>query len=134
MIAARRTALLVLAGVFAAGLAAGVLLEDVVDDVAWPFTQHADGGDVKPDDPWDDDAEEAFLERLGLRPGQLKAVDRILDAREDRLERYWEGKLPELRRMIDSSRAEIRVLLDSEQQAAYDRWIRDVTGAAAPKP
>jgi hypothetical protein len=133
MIAARRTAVLVLAGVFAVGLAAGALLEDVVDDVAWPFT-HADGGEVRPDDAWDDDAEEAFLERLGLRPEQLKTIDRILDAREDRLERYWEGKLPELRGMIDSSRAEIRVLLTPEQQAAYDRWIRDISGAAAPKP
>jgi hypothetical protein len=133
MIAARRTAVLVLAGVFAVGLAAGALLEDVVDDVAWPFT-HADGDQVRPDDPWDDDAEEAFLERLGLRPEQLQAVDRILDAREDHLERYWEDKLPELRGMIDSSRAEIRVLLTPEQQAAYDRWIRDISGAAAPKP
>jgi hypothetical protein len=134
MIAARRTAVLVLAGVFAVGLAAGAFLEDVVDDVAWPFTQHADGGDTRSGDPWDDDAEEAFLERLGLRREQLKSIDRILDAREDRLERYWEGKLPELRGMIDSSRAEIRVLLTPEQQAAYDRWIRDISGAAAPKP
>jgi hypothetical protein len=129
---ARRTAVLVLAAVFLVGLAGGAVLEEVVDEAPWPWSERAADRQPKPDDPWDDDAEEAFLERLGLRPEQLRAIDRALDAREDRLERYWEGKLPELRGIIDSSRAEIRLLLSPEQQAAYDRWITNLAGTSVP--
>jgi hypothetical protein len=130
----RRIAVLLLAAAFVVGLAAGAVLEEVVDDVSWPWAERADGRQPNSDDPWDDDAEEAFLERLGLRPEQLQAIDRALDAREDRLERYWEGKLPELRGIIDSSRAEIRLLLSPEQQAAYDRWVTELTGTSVPQP
>lgn len=130
---ARRTAVLVLAAVFLVGLAGGAVLEEVVDEVRWPWSERAADRQPKSDDPWDDDAEEAFLERLGLRPEQLRAIDRALDAREDRLERYWDGKLPELRGIIDSSRAEIRLLLSPEQQAAYDRWIANLSGTSIPQ-
>ena len=130
---ARRTAVLVLAAVFLVGLAGGAVLEEVVDEVRWPWSERAADRQPKSDDPWDDDAEEAFLERLGLRPEQLRAIDRALDAREDRLERYWDGKLPELRGIIDSSRAEIRLLLSPEQQAAYDRWIANHSGTSIPQ-
>jgi hypothetical protein len=57
-----------LLAVFLVGGAAGWVLEELVDDLDWPsFLTDRDQGDV-PDteDPLDDDAEEAFLEGLGL--------------------------------------------------------------------
>jgi hypothetical protein len=120
---ARRGAILALAAVFLVGLAGGAVLEEVVDDVEWPFASQDRGDHDRPDDPMDDDAEEAFFDRLGLPAEGREAVERALDQREDRLKRYWEGKIPELQALVDSSRAEIRQLLTPEQQAAYDRWI-----------
>jgi hypothetical protein len=129
---ARRSAILALAAVFLVGLAGGAVLEEVVDDIDWPFVTH-DGGDRdRPDDPMDDDAEEAFFDRLGLPRDRREAVERALDAREDRLKRYWEGKIPELEALVDSSRAEIRMLLTPEQRAAYDRWVAGNTGTSVP--
>lgn len=122
---ARRTAVLVLLAVFLAGAAAGWVLEEVVDEIDWPAR-----GDVRHDsrdrneDPLDDDAEEDFLEGLGLTRAQLDSVDRLLDAREDRLEAYWTTRLPDLQGLIDSSRAAIKELLTPEQRAAYDRWTQ----------
>jgi hypothetical protein len=129
---ARRSGILALAAVFLVGLAGGAVLEEVVDDIDWPSASHA-GDNDKPDDPMDDDAEEAFFDRLGLAADQRAAVERALDAREDRLEHYWEGKLPELRALVDSSRAEIRLLLTPEQQSAYDGWLSQNSGAAVPR-
>ncbi|MGH7630760.1 MAG: hypothetical protein ACREOF_15515 [Gemmatimonadales bacterium] len=129
---ARRSAVAALAAVFLVGLAGGVVLEEVVDDFDWPTANHANHRD-QPDDPMDDDAEEAFFDRLGLRADRRAAIDRALDEREDRLERYWEGKIPELRALVDSSRAEIRLLLTPEQQSAYDRWISGNTGTTIPR-
>jgi hypothetical protein len=124
---ARRTAVLVLLAVFLVGGAAGWVLEELVDDLDWPsFLTDRDQRDApEPDDPLDDDAEEAFLEGLGLSREQLEAVDRLLDQREDRLEAYWHGRLPEIEALVDSTRQEIRDLLSPDQRVAYDRWVQD---------
>ena len=98
------------------------MLEDVVDDLDWPVL-HRDGDGRDRNDPMDDDAEEEFLDRLGLSREQLDAADRVLDRREDRLEAYWAGKIPEIEAVIDSSRAEIRGLLTPDQREAYNRWV-----------
>ena len=122
---ARRNAVLILLAVFLVGGAAGVMMEDVVEDIDWPSFhagREGDGPD-RSNDPMDDDAEEEFLERLGISRAQRDAVDRLLDRREDRLEAYWEGRLPEIEALIDSTRAEIRSLLTPAQREAYDRWV-----------
>jgi hypothetical protein len=131
---ARRTAILVLLAVFLVGGMVGWLLEEVVDDRHWPSLEleHDDDGREDHQDPLDDDAEEAFLKRLGLPAEQYRAADRLLDEREDRLESYWRGRIPEIEALVDSTRQEIRKLLTPDQQAAYDRWIeeqRDHTNA-----
>jgi hypothetical protein len=131
----RRKAILILLAVFLAGGLAGVMLEDVVDDLDWPWlyagpdTEHHD----RANDPMDDDAEEEFLGGLGLSRDRLEAVDRVLDRREDRLEVYWAGKIPEIEALIDSTRTEIRGLLSPEQREAYDRWVARQR-APAPNP
>ena len=121
----RRTAVLVLLAVFLVGGVAGWVLEEVAEDVNWPTLRDdrpgAPGDGV--DDPLDDDAEEDFLETLGLSREQLASVDRLLDEREDRLEAYWRTRLPEIQSVMDSTRAGIRNLLTPDQRAAYDRWV-----------
>jgi hypothetical protein len=124
----RRTAILVLLAVFLVGGMVGWLLEEVVEDRDWPSLEMEhddDDGGPGDNDPMDDDAEEAFLKRLGLSGEQYRAADRLLDEREDRLEAYWKGRIPEIEAMVDSTRLEIRKLLTPEQQAAYDRWIEE---------
>jgi hypothetical protein len=127
MTKARRTAVLVLLAVFFVGGAAGWILEELVDDLDWPSFladgHQRDAPDA--DDPLDDDAEEAFLEGLGLSREQLEAADRLLDQREDLLEAYWHGRLPEIEALVDSTRQQIRNLLTPHQRAAYDRWVQD---------
>lgn len=122
----RRTAVLVLLAVFLTGGAAGWVLEETVEDIEWPWDREdRDHDDEAPSgDPLDDDAEEAFLETLGLTRAQLDSADRLLDAREDRLEQYWRERLPDMQSLIDSTRAGIRALLTPEQRAAYDEWVR----------
>ena len=113
--ATRRTAVLVLLAVFLVGGAAGW--------VAWKrwwtrstgLARHGDGETPdRPDEdePFDDDAEEDFLETLGLSRAQLDSVDHLLDRREDRLEDYWKSRLPDLQVLVDSSRQEIRARAD----------------------
>ena len=121
----RRKAVLILLAVFLAGGLAGVMLEDVVDDLDWPWphvVRDTEGQD-RSNDPMDDDAEEEFLEGLGLSRERLEAADRVLHRREDRLEAYWAGKIPEIEALIDSTRMEIRSLLSPEQRGDYDRWV-----------
>ena len=121
---ARRTAILALVAVFFAGGATGWVLEDAVDDVHWfdrPGHEGPDGGPAS--DPLDDDAEEDFLESLGLTAAQRETIDAVLDRREDHLESYWKTRLPDLQAVIDSSRNDVRAVLSPEQRAAYDRWL-----------
>jgi hypothetical protein len=122
---ARRTAVLVLLAVFLAGGMAGWVLEDVVEDVDWPAQrgERHGGSPDRADDPLDDDAEEDFLETLGLPREQLKIVDSLLDEREHRLETYWRTRLPDIEAVIDSTRTAIRDLLTADQRAAYDSWL-----------
>ena len=114
----RRRALLALAMVFAAGLAGGALLEDVVDDLDNPFAAAGDH-----DDNDDFDSEEDILANLDLTPDQRAGIERVFQAREDRLERYWESQLPGLETVVDSSRAEIRTILSPAQRATYDSGL-----------
>jgi hypothetical protein len=120
----RRTAILVLLAVFLAGGLVGWVIDQVVDDGAWPSLER----DHDDDDDADADAEETFLEGLGLAPEQMRAADDLLEEREDRLEAYWSGRIPEIEAMVDSTRQEIRKLLTPDQRSAYDRWIEEQRG------
>ena len=112
---ARLKAWLTLLLVFAAGLGAGLLIEDMADELDRPLLG-AFGQD-------DDLSEEDLLEGLNLTREQRAAVERVFESREDRLETYWESRLPELETVIDSSREEIRSILTPEQRAIYDRQL-----------
>ena len=117
-VAPRRKAWLALLLVFAAGLWAGALVEDIADEIGRPLFA-ARGHD----DDDDDISEEDLLDDLSLSREQRAAIERVFDSREDRLESYWESRLPELETLIDSSRDEIRTILTPDQRAIYDRQL-----------
>lgn len=123
----RTTAALVLFAVLLVGIAAGWMLEEVADDVDWPSfgAARASGDGQTENDPTDAAAEEDFLEGLGLSRAQYKATDSLLDEREDWLEAYWAGKLPEIETLVDSTRTGIRNLLTPDQRESYDRWVAE---------
>ena len=116
-VAPRRRAVIALLLVFATGLAGGALLEDIVDEIDRPLFAADDHDD-------DDFSEERLLRNLDLTGEQRSRVERAFAAREDRLEAYWEGRLPELESMIDSSREDIRAILTPDQRAVYDSQLR----------
>jgi hypothetical protein len=120
----RRTALLVILAVSLAGIAAGIALKVIADDMGLGSSRPSrdDYPRYKVNHPMSD-GEEDFIESLGLPKMQEKALERLLDEREERLETYWEGKLPEIQALIDSSRVAIRNLLPPEARVAYDDWV-----------
>jgi Spy/CpxP family protein refolding chaperone len=113
----RWRAVLALVMVFAAGLAGGAALEDIVDDIDRPLFAAGD------DDDDDDVSEETILANLDLSPEQRASIERMFETREDRLEAYWDRQLPDLEALIDSSRSEIRGILTPEQRTTYDSQL-----------
>jgi Spy/CpxP family protein refolding chaperone len=113
----RWRAVLALVMVFAAGLAGGAALEDIVDDIDRPVFAAGDHDDD------DDVSEETILANLDLSPEQRASIERMFETREDRLEAYWDRQLPDLEALIDSSRSEIRGILTPEQRTTYDSQL-----------
>jgi len=74
----------------------------------------------------EDEPEDSILAGLELSPEQQRQAEDILDRQEDRLEEYWEGRLPELRSILDESNAELRAILTPEQQRVFDRSVREL--------
>jgi hypothetical protein len=74
-----------------------------------------------------DDGEGELLSGLDLSPDQRERARDILERQEDRLEEYWEARLPEIRHILDDTYAEIRTGLTPEQQTRFDR-VRELDG------
>jgi Spy/CpxP family protein refolding chaperone len=75
-----------------------------------------------------DEDEGELLAGLDLSAEQRNRAREILDRQEDRLEDYWAARLPEIRHILDESYAEIRAGLTPEQQARFDRRVRELDG------
>ena len=75
-----------------------------------------------------DDGEGELLSGLGLSPEQRERARDILERQEDRLEEYWEARLPEIRHILEETYAEIRTGLTPEQQARFDRRVGELDG------
>lgn len=112
----RTTAVLLLALTFSVGALSGMALEEALGIDWFEFL------DV------DDDAEDRLLAGLNLTREQSARAEAILERQEDRLEAYWESRLPEIQEILRESYAEIRGMLDEEQQAAFDRRVRELGG------
>lgn len=74
------------------------------------------------------DRSDRVLAGLKLSPDQLTRAEAILEHQEDRLEDYWEERLPEIRRLLDESYAKIRPLLTPAQQTVFDDHVRHLDG------
>ena len=62
----------------------------------------------------------AYFERLRLRPEQKVAVDSIFARRRVEIDAFWKGPGQQLRAILDSTRADVRAVLDSSQRVTYD--------------
>lgn len=75
-----------------------------------------------------DEAPDRLLAGLELSRAQRARAEEILERQEDRLEEYWESRLPEIQGILRESYAEIRAILEPEQRAAFDRRVRELDG------
>lgn len=73
-------------------------------------------------------ADDRLLAGLDLTPEQRARAEEILDRQEDRLEDYWEHRLPEIQGMLRQTYGEVRQILTPGQQAAFDRRVRELGG------
>ena len=111
----RLIAALMLALTFAVGGLAGMALEEALGIDWFEFLD-------------EDDAGGGLLAGLDLTRDQRARAENILEREEDRLEDYWESRLPEIQQMLRETYAEIRATLTHEQQAVFDRRVRELDG------
>jgi Spy/CpxP family protein refolding chaperone len=110
-------AVLILLLTFAAGGLTGMAAEEAFGLDWFDFFEKSRGG-----------GGDHLLGGLNLSAQQRDRAEAILDRQKDRLEDYWEGRLPEIRKLLDSSYAEIRAILTPDQQAGFDDRIRRLDG------
>ena len=75
-----------------------------------------------------DDAEDSLLAGIDLTDAQRSRIDEIMEREEDRLEQYWESRLPEIQSIVSASYDEIRSLLDPAQQQQFEQRVRVLRG------
>jgi Spy/CpxP family protein refolding chaperone len=63
---------------------------------------------------------------MQLTGEQERRIDEIRERREDRLEAFWESRLPDIRRIMDDAYGEMREVLTPEQRPAFDRGVSEV--------
>jgi hypothetical protein len=118
MTRARRIAVLMLTLTFTLGALSGMAIEEATGIDWFEFL-----------DEEDDDAEEVrLMSGIQLSPEQDAKIDSILDRQEDQIEDYWESRMPEIEGILAQSYADIRVLLNPQQQSVFDRRVRDLDG------
>ena len=75
-----------------------------------------------------DDAEASLLAGIDLTNAQRERIDEIMDGEEDRLEAYWESRLPEIQSIVSASYDEIRAILDPAQREQFEQRVRALRG------
>lgn len=118
---ARAIGALLLAATFAVGGLAGMAAEEALGLDWFDFLDE----DAVP-------ADERLFSGMGLTDGQAERIEDIRDRREARLEAYWEGRLPDIQRIMDDSYGEMRRVLTPEQQPAFDRRVGDLRSRVSP--
>lgn len=113
----RLVASLLLLVSFGVGALSGMAAEEAFG-IDW-FEFLEDSGDRQGD---------RLLTGLDLTSEQRARAEEVLDRQEDHLEDYWEARLPEIRRILDESYAEIRGMLPPAQHGAFDDRVRALDG------
>lgn len=108
---------LLLAASFAVGGLAGMAAEEALGLDWFDFLDE----DAVP-------ADERLFAGMSLTEGQRERIEDIRERREERLESYWEGRLPDIQRIADESYREMRQVLTPEQQPAFDRRVNGLRG------
>lgn len=72
-----------------------------------------------------------LLAGLQLTPEQRDRIDDILDAQEERLEEFWEGRMPEMRAIVVESYDRIRQVLTPDQRREFDARV-EARGITVP--
>jgi hypothetical protein len=110
-------AILLLVVTFAVGSLTGMAFEEALGIDWFEFL------DKNSDDP-----ENRLLAGIVLSSDQQKTALAILERQEDRLENYWESRIPEIQGILQQTYAEIRVVLTPEQQLVFDRKVEALRG------
>ena len=79
-------------------------------------------------------ADDRLFAGMQLTGGQRARIEEIRARREDRLEAYWESRLPDLRRIVDDAYGEMRGVLTRQQQPVFDRRVREQRGRISADP
>lgn len=75
-----------------------------------------------------DEPEDSLLVGLDLTRSQRAAAEEILERQEERLEAYWEGRLPEIQGILEGSYAQLNAILTPEQRPLFERRVRELRG------
>lgn len=114
---ARTIGALLLAASFVVGGLAGMAAEEALGLDWFDFLDE----DATP-------ADEPLFAGIDLTGAQKREIEGIRARREERLEGYWESRLPDIQRIMDDSYGEMRAVLRPQQQAAFDRRVRELRG------
>lgn len=120
---ARAVGALLLGASFVVGGLAGMAAEEALGLDWFDFLDE----DAMPGD-------ERLFADLGLTGAQRERIEEIRERREDRLERYWESRLPDIQRIIDDSYDEMGRALTPEQRAVFDRRVREMRTRISADP
>lgn len=110
---ARVVGLLLLASTFLVGGAAGMAAEEWLGLDWFDFLDE----DVAP-------SEARLFTGLALTPAQRVHVAAVVERREQRLEAYWKGRLPDIRAIMEDSYGEMRAVLTADQAQVFDARVR----------
>ena len=114
---ARAVGALLLAAAFLVGGLAGMAAEEALGLDWFDFLDE----DAQP-------GEDRLFAGMGLTEAQERRIEEIRDRREDRLEAYWKGRLPDIQRIMGDSYDEMRQVLAPEQRAGFDRRVGELRG------
>ncbi|HEX2078430.1 MAG TPA: hypothetical protein VHG08_12000 [Longimicrobium sp.] len=115
--------MLLLAATFAVGGLAGMAVEEAMGLDWFDFLDE----DASP-------SEDRLFAGMGLTGEQRRRIEEIRDRREDRLEAYWESRVPDIQRIVDQSYGEMRAVLPAERHAEFDRRVRELRARAPADP
>ena len=116
---ARTVGILLLGATFAVGALGGMAVEEAMGLDWFDFLDE----DAAP-------SEDRLFAGMGLTAEQRGRIEAIRERREDRLEAYWESRVPDIQRIVDQSYGEMRAVLPPERHAQFDRRVRELRARA----
>ncbi|WP_420126519.1 hypothetical protein [Longimicrobium sp.] len=112
---ARAVGMLLLAATFSVGALGGMAVEEAMGLDWFDFLDE----DAAP-------SEDRLFAGMELTEAQRERIEQIRERREDRLEAYWESRVPEIQLVVDQSYGEMRAVLPAERHAEFDRRVRQL--------